>query len=232
MEENRRYRRQIAIDGIGETGQRKLREATVAVIGCGALGTVAAMYLAGAGVGKLILADFDTVDISNLQRQLFYSEAEAGKKKVHLLAGKVKSLNSEVEVTALELMVTPRNAPELLKGADFVIDATDNPASKYAVDAICDQLALPCTIGGVESMRGQLITILPGDDRYRDLFPDMPANPGLTPCSVAGVLGPAAGIVASLQAAEAIKYIVGQPLLRQKLLDFDLSRPAFALYDF
>lgn len=232
MDDMKRYRRQMAVSGIGADGQRVLRNATVAVIGCGALGSLAAMYLAGAGVGRLVLADFDTVDISNLQRQLFYKENQAGQKKVVLLGRMVSELNSEVEVVVQDRMITRKTGIELLASADLVIDATDNPASKYCTDYLCKELSKPCCIGGVEGMRGQLITILPGDERYADLFPDMPDDPGLTPCTVAGVLGPAAGVVASMQAAEAIKFFVGAQLCRHKLFDFDLASMRFDTLQF
>lgn len=231
MNEYRRYARQMAVAGIGEKGQRRLSAAKVAVIGCGALGSLVSMYLAGAGVGEIVIADFDTVDISNLQRQVFFSEAEAGCKKVVSLARRIRDLNSTVEVTALDVMITLKNGAELLGDADFIIDATDNPASKYMTDRLCRELDKACCIGGVEGMRGQLITILPGDERYADIFPDLPEDPGLTPCTVAGVLGPAAGTVASLQAAEAIKFITGGRLCRHSLLDFDLSEMRFSQFD-
>lgn len=227
----KRYSRQMAVDGIGESGQRKLSEAKIAVIGCGALGSIVSMYLAGAGVGELIIADFDTVDISNLQRQVFFSEFDAGLKKVEVIAARIKALNSEVKVRANDVMVTAKNGGEIVGDADFVIDATDNPASKFMTDRLCGTLAIPCCIGGVEGMRGQLITILPGDARYSDIFPDQPEDPGMAPCSVAGVLGPTAGVVASFQAAEAIKFITGGTLSRHKLLDFNLADLRFTQFE-
>lgn len=201
------------------------------VIGCGALGSVASMYLAGAGVGKIGIADFDTIDTTNLQRQFFFSEQDAGRKKAEVLARRMRALNSEIIVHVYDKFITPKCGEDILRGYDFVIDGTDNPASKYMTDRLCERLALPCCIGGVEAMRGQLISILPGDARYREVFPDLPEDPGLTPCSIAGVLGPAAGVVASLQAAEAIKYLAQTgELCRNRILDFDLRTMTFETF--
>ncbi len=225
-----RYSRQIAIEGIGKEGQDRIRKGSVMIIGCGALGSVVAMYLAAAGVGRLILADFDTVDLSNLQRQIFYAESETGEKKVLLLAKRIRALNPEVEVEVIQNLITLKNGAEYASHADFIIDATDNPSSKYMTDKLSESLGIPCCIGGVEALRGQLITIFPEDIRYRDLFADLPQDPGLTPCSIAGVLGPTAGVVASLQAAEALKFLSGHGKLnRNAILDLDLSNQRFTL---
>lgn len=218
-----RYARNIGIAQIGKEGQICLFKSKVAIIGCGALGSIAASYLAGAGVGELLLVDFDTIDISNLQRQVLYAENEAGMSKAETLANRLKSLNSEVNILTMSAMLTRKNGMELLKGADFVIDATDNPASKRLVDDICACLNIPCCIGGISEMSGQLTTCHGASVRYSELFPEAVAE-GFTPCSIGGVLGPAAGILACLQAAEAIKYITGAgDVLINKLLTFDLA---------
>lgn len=220
------------MEGIGKEGQERLMKGSAMVIGCGALGSLAGMYLAGAGVGRIGIADFDTVDISNLQRQLFFSETESGKKKCLLLAERMRALNSDITVEEHHLFMTPKSGREIMREYDFIIDATDNPASKYMTDMICQELGKPCCIGGVEGFRGQLITILPGDERYRDIFSDLPEDPGLTPCSIAGVLGPSAGVVASLEAMEAIKYLSGCGILcRNRIFDIDLRDFRFSVLE-
>lgn len=216
-----RYSRNISVDGIGEEGQRLLLGATVVVLGCGALGTVAASYLAGAGVGHLRIADYDTIDISNLQRQTAYSEAEAGESKAQTLRRRLASLNSEIEIEAVEAFVTPETIDALIERADFVIDASDNPDTKYMIEEACRRHGIPYSIGGVLAMRGQVMTGTPSSARYSDFFPES-AGAGFTPCSIGGVLGPLPGIVASIQALEAIKCITRSgSLLTDSLLLID-----------
>lgn len=216
-----RYSRNIAVEEIGAAGQQRLLASTVVVLGCGALGNVAASYLAGAGVGHLRIADFDTIDISNLQRQIAYGESDAGKSKVMTLLRRLSDLNSEIEIDAIEEFVTPSTIDRLIEGADFVVDASDNPDTKYMIEEACCRHSIPYNISGVLAMRGQTMTHLPGTARYSDFFPES-AGAGFTPCSIGGVLGPLPGIVASIQALEAIKYITGSgSLLTDTLLLID-----------
>lgn len=234
-EEKLRYARQRALPGIGSEGQSRLLASSVAVIGCGALGSLCAMYLAGAGVGRIRICDFDTIDISNLQRQLFFATEEAGQKKSGILAARMRGLNPGIKVEEVESLFSKRTAREILEGIDFVIEATDNPSSKYLTDEICAELEIPCCIGGVREYSGQVITVLPDTLRYSDLYPERPEEGGFTPCGMGGVLGPAAGVVASIQAAEAIKYLsqtrkretaaeAEEPgLLTDRLFTFDLA---------
>lgn len=230
VDKENRYARNIAVGAIGRNGQRLLKNGSVMVVGCGALGSLAGMYLAGAGVGRIGIADFDTIDISNLQRQLFFSEAVAGKRKSDELRKRMSGLNSEVDIRVYGQMITRKSALEIFPGYDFIIDATDNPASKFLVDETCENLGLPCCVGGVSEFSGQICTMLPGSPRYRHLFPEAP-DEGLLPCSAAGVAGPAAGVVASVQAAEAIKYLTGNltGLLCGKMLLVDLLGPSFRI---
>ena len=185
-----RYARQQQLPEIGAEGQRLLRAARVLVLGCGALGSLAAMYLAGAGVGELVIADFDCVDITNLHRQLFYTEAEAGRSKARLLADRIAALNSEVKVTVVAEFVRPERMSELAAAVDLVVEAADNPDTKTMVSDACQALCRPCVIGGVEGWRGQVLTCLPGSPNYRAVF-GAGADAGFTPCSLGGVAGPA-----------------------------------------
>lgn len=224
-----RYARNIAVSEIGVEGQARLCGSAVLVVGCGALGSMAAMYLAGAGIGRIGLVDFDTIDITNLQRQLFFSESQGGASKAEALAEAIKSLNSEIEVNTYKTLLTKHNAREIVAGYDFVVEATDNPQSKRMVDSVCEQLGTGCCVGGVRGFEGQVTTCLPDSARYSSLFPDA-ENSGFTPCSQGGVLGPAAGTVASIQASEAIKALLGLPVLSDRWLVFDLLTDRFDVY--
>ena len=220
-EQRLRYARNISVDSIGEEGQRKLLASSVFILGCGALGSVVATYLAGAGIGRLTIADYDTIDITNLQRQTHYSEADAGKSKAAVLASHLRDLNSGITVETVETLVTEAKACELFKGHNFIIDASDNPDTKYMIDSVCESLSLPYCIAGVLGFGGQVMTHTEGTARYRDFFPDS-AGAGFTPCSIGGVVGPVVGIVGSIQALEAIKYLTGSGrLLTDRLLLID-----------
>lgn len=192
------------------------------VVGAGALGCIAAMYLAAAGVGRIAVADFDTVGISNLQRQLSYTEADLGKPKAATLAGKLRAINSTIEVEIIPAMLTRANIRSYMERYDVAVEGSDNPATKYLVADTARELGLPCVIGGVRGFVGQVTTQLAEGPSYRDLFPDIPDPCGLTPCSTLGVLGPVPGVVASLQATEVIKLITGAGLpLTGRLLQID-----------
>ena len=228
----RRYARQTAIPEIGPEGERKLLSGSVFIVGAGALGSVVAAYLAGAGIGRIGIADFDTIDLTNLQRQVFFKESALGRSKVEELCAHITDLNSTISVVPYCQMITRRNASEFFREYDVIVDATDNPASKYMTDAVCSSLGKPCVIGGVEQFRGQISTFLPGGTRYRDIFPDLPEDPGLTPCAVAGVIGPAAGVVGNLQAAEVIKLLSGAgEALSGKILTFDLLNNSWQVFE-
>lgn len=223
-EENRiRYSRMTSIPEIGTAGMQKIRNAKVMIVGCGALGSVCAMYLAGAGIGKLGIADFDTIDLSNLQRQLFYNTQDVGKSKAQTLACRLNALNPECEVECIEKIITPAIASSIFESYDFVIDATDNPASKLMTDNCCSQTSTPCCIGGVAGFTGQVMSWKPGCKRYSEVFNPQQVDAGYTPCSLGGVFGPAAGIIACCQAAEAIKHITGAgDMLYNNIFTLDL----------
>lgn len=230
MNQNTRYSRLASLPEIGPEGVAKLQEARLAVIGCGALGSLCAMYLAASGVGNINIADFDTVDLSNLQRQLFFTEADLGKPKVLVLRDRMLALNSGVSVNVTQEMVRPANAGDFLAGCDVVVDGSDNPATKLMTDRLAAEYGIPCVIAGVRGFELQVMTCLPGGTRYADIFGDAPACDGFTPCSIAGVLGPTAGIAASLQAAETVKLITGAGnTLSGKLLTINLLSPSVSM---
>lgn len=222
-----RYARNIAVPAVGVGGQQLLLEAKAMIVGCGALGSVVASYLAGAGVGTLYLADFDTIDISNLQRQTRYCECDAGKSKVETLAAGLRSLNGDVNIITYNGLITRDVARRLFAMVDFVVDATDNPDTKYMIDEVCVELGKPYSMAGVLASGGQVMTHVEGTARYSDFFPQHSGG-GFTPCSIGGILGPVAGVIGSIQALEVIKYITGTDrLLTDRLLHFDGQAMSF-----
>lgn len=235
--QNNRYLRNIRV--IGAEGQKKLFGGSVFVVGCGALGGQVSMLLAGAGVGRIGIADFDTVDISNLQRQLFFEERDCGVSKAQLLSQRMQNLNSEITVEIYNELITPVKAKQIFPAYDFIIDATDNPASKYSMDKVCLEIGKPLCIGGVAGWRGQVMS-MKGDNenhtaRFSDVFAledgELPES-GMLPCEIEGVMGAAASTIASLQASEAIKYLSGdgEPLFN-RLLIMDLGKPYFQVIE-
>lgn len=208
-EDLKRYSRNIRVEGFGEECQRKLLDSSVLIIGCGALGSVVATYLGASGVGRIGLADHDNIELTNLQRQIMFTEADCGKSKAETLSRRLKGINHGITVEVHKIFVTPGIAMQLFSGYDFIIDATDNPSSKYMIDEVCEKLAKPCCIAGVSEMKGQVATYLPGGIRFKEQFPIRPEDCFEMPCQVKGVIGPIAGVFGSLQALEAIKYLSG-----------------------
>ena len=226
-----RYSRLKMLPGIEAEGVELIRNGRVLVVGCGALGSLCAMYLAASGVGSIAIADFDTIDISNLQRQLFFTESELGMSKCRTLAARMRALNSDVKIEELPIFMKEENALKHFPQHDFIIDGSDNPATKKMTATLCEQLAIPYCIGGVREYAGQVMTWTSGHAGYAEIFGETQACSGITPCSLGGVLGPAAGIVASVQAAEAIKYLTGSGnLLTDRLFSFDLSAPSANIF--
>lgn len=221
-EQKRRYSRTTMLPEIGEEGQQRLLGSTVTIVGAGALGSVCAMYLAGSGVGRLRLIDFDTIDVSNLQRQLSFTTADCGARKAEACAKRLTGINPEVEVEVVTELLTRANAPELLAGSDLVMEGSDNPSTKYLVTDTAVALGIPYVLGGVAQWQGQVQSWAPGHRSYRDLFPESACEGGYLPCAVGGVLGPLPGVIGSLMACEAIKLLsgAGQPLL-DRLLTID-----------
>lgn len=222
MKENR-YSRQLMLSQIGEEGQNRLRASRVAVIGLGGLGSVVTTYLAGAGIGTLVLADPDTVSLSNLQRQVLYSECEIGLQKVYCAARRLHSLNSDVNIICVPEGLTPENGRDILAGCDLVVDCTDNYSTRFLLDDICAMLDLPWIYGSIGEFDGQL-TVLGGKakKRYTDLYPDRDTLCAL-PRRTLGVLGAVPGVIGSMQACEAVQYLAtGNAGLDGRLLSIDM----------
>ena len=226
-----RYSRQIAVEAIGVEGQELLMSRSVFVVGCGALGSMVAMQLAGADVGRIGIADFDTIDISNLHRQFFFKTSESGMRKSGVLKERMTGLNSEVDVVVVDCLINERNAPQVFKDYDFIIDATDNPVSKAMIEKECHKQGKPYCIGGVEGFHGQVFTGYRSEILFLELS-DGGEGQGIMPCEIGGVMGPSAAICASLQASEAVKFLKEKnPEPLANLLTFDLLNNDFRHYD-
>jgi molybdopterin/thiamine biosynthesis adenylyltransferase len=220
-----RYSRQLVLAEWSEAAQRRLGAASVLVVGAGALGSPVATYLAGAGVGRLGIVDDGDVELSNLHRQHLHFTPDVGVAKAQSAAAKLGFLNPEV---AVEPYQSPF-APAMLESQDLVVDCTDSFEARYAVNAACCAAGVPLVEGGVVGMIGLVMAIRPGETAcYRCAFPQPPA-PGSTPsCADAGILGPAAGVVGSLQALEALKLLGGVGgALTDAFLQIDLAAHDF-----
>jgi len=225
-EEIGRYSRHLIMPEVGMEGQLKLKNAKVLLIGTGGLGAPVAMYLAAAGVGKLGLVDFDTVDVSNLQRQIIHGTKDIGKKKVDSAEETMKDINPFIEIVKYEVPLTSANALEILKDYDIVADGTDNFPTRFLVNDACVLLGIPNVYASIFRFEGQA-TVFCKDDGpcYRCLYPE-PPPPGLVPsCAEGGVLGILPGVVGLIQATEVIKLILGegQPLQGRLMLYDALS---------
>jgi molybdopterin/thiamine biosynthesis adenylyltransferase/rhodanese-related sulfurtransferase len=205
-----RYSRHLIVDEIGVEGQRRLKGARVLIIGAGGLGSPVSLYLAAAGVGRLGLVDFDTVDVTNLQRQILYGSADVGKPKLDAAIRRLTDLNPHVAVRAHDVRLSSTNALEILRDYDIVVDGTDNFAARYLTNDACIRLGIPNVYGSIQRFEGQVSVFTANDGPcYRCLFPE-PPPPGLVPsCAEAGVLGVLPGMIGTIQATEVIKLIVG-----------------------
>lgn len=201
-----RYLRQTGLPEIGPEGQHRLVGSRAVIVGCGALGTAAALYLAGAGVGDIVVVDYDTVDLSNLQRQPAFTETDLRQPKAQVLARRVAALNSEITVHAVNEKVSENNFSKLTDNADILVEGTDNPSTKYLITGLCERKGLPYVIGGVSGFKGQAMSWLPGATPYKSVF-QVPGDDYVY--SPPAVLGPLPGIVGCVQAAEVIKYLGG-----------------------
>ena len=210
-----RYARHLTLPEVGPRGQRLLTEASILVVGAGGLGSPALLYLAAAGIGRIGIIDDDSVDLSNLQRQVLHSTSSVGEAKVVSAERRLSDLNPEVTIEAYETRLGVDNALDLIGGFDLVIDGSDNFSTRYLISDACEILGKPWVFGSIHRFEGQVTTFnLDGGPNYRDLFPKAPPMELAPNCAEAGVLGVLPGIVGSIQATEAIKIIlgVGEPL--------------------
>ncbi|MEZ4706915.1 MAG: molybdopterin-synthase adenylyltransferase MoeB [Caldilineaceae bacterium] len=218
-----RYSRHTILSELGEAGQIKLLESKVLLIGAGGLGSPAAIYLAAAGVGTLGIVDFDTVDVSNLQRQILHGNKDVGRPKVESARDRIHDMNPDVKVIGHMEPITSANALDIIKDYDIVLNGSDNFPTRYLVNDACQFLGKPLVDASIFMFEGQVTVYDPNDDSspcYRCLYPD-PPPPGEVPsCAEGGVLGVLPGIVGSLQAVEAIKMLagIGEPLIGRLLM--------------
>ncbi len=222
-----RYSRQLVLPEWGAAAQLAMSEASVLVIGAGALGSPVALYLAGAGAGRIGLVDDDAVELSNLHRQLLHFTPDLGVAKAESAAAKLRYLNPEVIVEPYQMHVGADNAGALVEGQDLIVDCSDSFATRYAVNAACCAARVPLVEAGVLGMSGLVMSVKPGRTAcYRCAFPAPPAD--APRCADAGVLGPAAGVIGSLQALEAMKLLTGvAPAIADGFLQVDLASAQF-----
>ncbi len=222
-EQIQRYSRHIILKEVGGKGQQKLLAGRVLIIGAGGLGAPIALYLAAAGVGTIGIADADVVDITNLQRQVIHFTPDVGKPKVESAAEKMRAINPDVTVNTYQEWVSAANIAGLIADYDFIIDGTDNFAAKFLINDACVLGGKPYSHGGILQFVGQTITVLPGQSTcYRCIFPTPPPKDAIPTCSQAGVIGVLPGVIGSIQATEAVKFILGKgELLAGRLLTYD-----------
>jgi molybdopterin/thiamine biosynthesis adenylyltransferase/rhodanese-related sulfurtransferase len=220
-----RYGRQLALPELGLSGQERLRSSRVLVVGAGGLGSPAALYLAAAGVGMIGIVDDDDVEPSNLHRQVLHSTEDIGREKTASAADALRRLNPHVEVRTHQERLNPARATALFRDYDLVVDGSDNYSTRYAVNDSCVALGIPWIYGSVERYSGQVSVFAPGGPCYRCIFPEPPAPGSTASCEEIGVLGAVPGVIGSLQASEALKWIagIGEPLVG-RLLQMDLQR--------
>lgn len=205
-----RYLRQTQLSNFGDAAQQKLRAAKVLVVGAGGLGVPVLQYLTGMGVGMLGVADMDTVSLTNLHRQVLYTEEEVGQSKVQSAVDKLKKLNNEVQFEVYKEAITPQNALAIIKGYDVVVDATDNFSTRYLLNDACVILGKPLVYGAVQQYEGHVSVFnYKGGPTYRCLYPTPPAAGEIPDCNMAGVLGVVPGIIGCQQALQVVKLITG-----------------------
>lgn len=210
MERYSRYSRQILLPEIGEAGQARLDRASVLIVGAGGLGSPVAMYLAAAGVGRIVLVDDDVVSLSNLHRQILYSASDVGRPKVDCAARRLRELNPDVKVDPCMMRLDDSCADGLVRGCDLVMDCTDNFPARLVIDRACAAAGVPWVHGAVEAFSGHVALFGgAGRKRYADLFPDI--TPTDYPPKNQAIAGPTAGVVGSIMAAEAMKLLAGLP---------------------
>lgn len=215
--ERERYNRQIIIDGFGEVGQSKLKSARIFIAGVGGLGCSAAIPLAAAGVGKLRLVDFDTVELSNLNRQVLHWDKDIGRPKVVSAAEKLRQMNPLTEIEAIQEVITEANIARLVEGCDAIVDALDNLPTRYLLNKTALERNIPLFHGAVHGFEGRALTILPGKSACLWCLYRGAVIEGNVP-----VLGVTPAVIGCIQAAEVIKYLTGTgPLLTDRLLVYD-----------
>lgn len=221
-----RYTTQMSLDGFGVDGQKKLQNSTVAVIGCGGLGSIAAPYLAGAGLGRIVLIDGDEIEITNLHRQVIYSENDHSN-KAKTLGKHLENLNSEIEIIKYCTNINQDNAHELLKDVDFILECTDSAETKYKIDDLSEKLKIPIVIGAIGHYIGYLISYNRSDPFspcLKDFFPNLNK---INTCTQLGVFNTTAGIIGLLQANVCLIHLLGINEIRNEILIYNAKNISF-----
>ena len=229
-----RYSRQIMVPDLGGKAQIRLRQSRVLVIGAGGLGSPAAFYLAAAGIGTLGIVDPDKVELSNLQRQILHTTDDIGRQKVESAQAKLRRLNPDVEVKIYPTRFSEDNAVELAEGYDFMVDGSDNFATKFLVNDVAVRLGMAFSHAGIVRLQGQTMTVIPGKSAcYRCLFHAPPPPEEILNCQQSGILGAVAGTLGTIQATEAIKYLAAfeEGLITNRLLIYDAKMMKFHSVD-
>src|ERR671919_859500 len=225
-----RYSRQIMVPDLGGKGQLRLRQARVLVIGAGGLGSPAAFYLAAAGIGALGLIDSDQVELSNLQRQILHATPDIGRQKVESARAKLALLNPDVEINPYPARFEDDNGADIARDYHFIIDGSDNFATKFLVNDLAIKLGIAFSHAGIVRLQGQTMTVIPGKSAcYRCLFQAPPPPEEILSCEQAGILGAVAGTLGTIQATEAVKYLAGfeEGLITDRLLTYDAKAMKF-----
>ena len=224
-----RYSRHILLKDVGIKGQSKLLKARVLIVGAGGLGSPAAFYMAAAGIGTIGLIDNDVVDISNLQRQIIHFTKDINEPKVDSAAEKMKALNPDVQVKTYKELIRADNVMDIIGEYDFVVDGTDNFATKFLINDACVFGKIPFSHGGILRYDGQTMTVNPWESAcYRCVFNEPPPPDAVPSCSEAGVLGAIAGMLGTIQTAEVLKFFTGSgDLLTNTLLTFNAKSMDF-----
>lgn len=205
-----RYSRNILLDEVKRGGQEKLKSSRVTVIGAGGLGSPVLFYLAAAGIGKIRILDSDIVDTTNLQRQILFKHSEIGSSKAETAKQRIQELNPFIEVESFPLRIQEENAENLLKDCDLILEGSDNFETKFLINDLSCKLKIPLLIAGILRFDGMILGIRPGiDPCYRCIYETLPPSDAIPSCSEAGVIGSMAGIIGSIQATEAVKFLLG-----------------------
>lgn len=228
-EDLERYSRHIILQDVDIDGQIKIMNSKILIIGAGGLGSPVALYLAAAGIGEIGIIDGDVVDLSNLQRQIIHTTNDINIPKVESAKAKMLAINPNIKVNTYNTMVNSTNILDLIKEYDFIIDGTDNFASKFLINDACVFANKPYSHGGILRFGGQTMTIKPNESAcYACVFDSPPPKDVIPTCSTAGILGSVAGILGTIQATEALKYVVGiDTPLYNSLLSFDAKTMNF-----
>jgi len=219
-----RYSKHLILEGFGADMQLKLKNANVLVIGAGGLGCPVMLYLNAAGIGHIGIADFDTIDITNLHRQILYTHEDLGRKKTEVAIDKLSNLNPFTKFTVHDARITEQNIKDIIRDYDLVIDGCDNFETRYTVNDHCVLQNKPLLYGSILGYQGQVALFnYRGSGNLRDIFPEPPDKEDVPDCSLNGVLSTVPGIIGTIMAQEAINVLTGIPTLVNQLLLFNTS---------